>query len=140
MSNDREPMSKEQCELVKLKSALGADYYSIYANKGGDRQGNRIAWLVIACADFQLNLILRPEELDKLPEVKNARWVDRTSLRIGIVHESPAFWSMDENGLSILLGHDDEAWSVSFALPAATLDQMIAVLEPLRPLLVGPHL
>lgn len=116
-------------------SLLGLSDYSICANKGGDNDGNRVASLNVGAPDYHLVLEIRSDDLDKLPKVRGANWDERTTLKIGTVHLSPAFWSMKDDELSILVGHDDESWSIAFTLPSSLLDTMIQELEPLRPFL-----
>ncbi len=117
---------------ANLETIRGADYYTVYANQGGDGEGNRIAWLAIASPDYHVTFMIWPDDLDKILKVRDARWEDRTTIRIGMVHLSPSFWSMEESGLSILAGHDDEAWSLALTLPAPMLGRIITALEPLR--------
>jgi hypothetical protein len=118
-------------------SLAGLPEYSIYANEGGDEHGNLFAWLNIGGPNYHLIIQIGPDDLDKLPKAWDARWDDRTTQKIGVVHTSPAFWSVRGDELSILIGHDDESWAIAFSLPATTLGMMIEKLKPLRQYLQG---
>jgi hypothetical protein len=36
----------------------------------------------------------------------------------------PAWWSVDRDSLTVLVGEDDEAWDVAFSVPVAILSDL----------------
>ena len=93
------------------------------------------AWLDEATRGFgikiqagacELNLWLTAEEMQMLPDGRNARWESRSSFRIGRSAGSPAWWSCDEGHLSMLVGEDDECWDFGVTLPVAVVGDILA--------------
>jgi hypothetical protein len=75
---------------------------------------------------FELNVLIRLDELDALERVSSADWDRRGSLQIGRCGSAPVFWSSDTESLSILVGHDDESWDFGVTLPRRTLEAILS--------------
>ena len=79
-------------------------------------------------------LHIPPEHVALLPQVTSRAW-DDGSLRIGDSAGVSAFWSVnskeDNDTVWILIGHDDETWDIALAVPAATVDEILAQIAAL---------
>ena len=76
--------------------------------------------LTISCDYFwELNISIEEKVLrDVIQNIKNANWDTRGSIQAGKCLESDVFWSYQSNDMiSILIGQDDEAWTIGFLLP-----------------------
>lgn len=77
---------------------------------------------------------IAPEDVSRLSEVTTRSWED-DALRIGDCAGASVFWSVngeDKGMLIISIGPDDESSDITFAVPAATIDEIlekIAVLD-----------
>ena len=85
--------------------------------------------------DTWLALIhIAPEDVAKLGEVTSRSW-DDGALRIGDSAGASAFWSVngedDNDTVVILIGDDDETWDISFAVPAATIAEIVDAIAAL---------
>ena len=76
---------------------------------------------------------IAPEEAGRLSEVTSRSW-DDGALRIGDSAGASAFWSTnadDKDTVVILIGDDDETWDISFAIPAATIAEIVQAIGAL---------
>jgi hypothetical protein len=97
---------------------------SVTANPYGDGKGNWLYFLKIQTRAFELNVRVRPDEVEKFERVRRTPWV-KGSVRIGESAGSPAFWCVGgegEESVSILVGSDDECWDLAVSLPPDTID------------------
>lgn len=80
----------------------------------------------ISMPQFEISVWIPQEEVSNLEQVRTTVW-DKGSLRIGKSAGEAAWWSADlqEQTLSIVIGHDDETWDVGATLPLATLDLIL---------------
>jgi hypothetical protein len=95
-------------------------------------EGEKRLYAVSLSTDTWLALIhIPPEDAARLSEVTSRSW-DEGSLRIGESAGASVFWSVngedDKDTVVLLVGHDDETWDISFAVPAATIDEIIAAI------------
>ena len=111
--------------------------HSIYANPTTSKAGLRCAALNVMTDHYGVIIVLTAEEVERLQQREPGEWADRQSLRLGRCHESGVFWGAAGEVLSILIGQDDESWSVSFMLPLSALEQMRQALKALSPWLAG---
>ncbi|HEU0126303.1 hypothetical protein [Flavobacterium sp.] len=56
-------------------------------------------------------------DVNLLEKVREARWVDRTSIQFGSCLGKPTWWSLEEQGIVILVGSDTELWEVCVTIP-----------------------
>jgi len=97
---------------------------SVTVNPYTDGEGNRLYSLKIQTEAFELNVRIRPDEVEKFERVRSSPWV-KGSVRIGESAGSPAFWSVgdeDDDSVSILIGSDDDCWDLGVSLPPDTID------------------
>ncbi len=114
--------------------------YSIFANPTTNKAGLRCAALNVMSEYYGVAIVLTAEEVEQLLQKDPGVWADRQSLRLGRCHESGVFWSAEGEGLSILIGHDDESWSVCLMLPFTVLEEIRQALKGLTPWLAGRSL
>ena len=97
---------------------------SVTVNPYSDGKGLALYSLKLQTDAFELNVRIRPDEVEKFEQVRNMPWV-KGSVRIGECAGSPAFWCVGEDGddsVSILVGTDDECWDFAVSLPPDTTD------------------
>lgn len=97
--------------------------------------GDKRFYAVSLSTDTWMALIhIAPDEVGRLTEVASRTW-DDGSLRIGESAGSSVFWSIDAEGdtdtVGILIGHDDETWDISFAVPVATIAEIVDAIKAL---------
>jgi hypothetical protein len=83
----------------------------------------------IQLKDSEVNIWVKPEEMDLFSQVQAASWDDRRSIRIGSCFDAPVYWCSDSGTVSILIGHDDETWDVCFTLPQSIIHDIEAELR-----------
>ena len=79
----------------------------------------------IACEYYEFSILIPKDELLKIPEVINANWNERTSLKLGKCLGSPTWWSFEDERLSILVGIDDECWQFGIIIPNPYVKDLI---------------
>lgn len=67
-------------------------------------------FLTIQTSMCERNVWMTREDLQMLPSVREARWDNRSSIKIGTSAGAPVFWSCDDQALAVLVGTDDETW------------------------------
>ncbi len=105
---------------------------SIDASEAFNNNGTPIALLTIVTDSFHAVFKIQIDEIDLFSGVLEAAWEDRKSLQIGHCSGSSAFWCSNANEINILIGHDDESWSICFTLPHSALSQISDALDSLR--------
>lgn len=96
-------------------------------------EGDKRFYAVSLSTDAWLAVIhIAPEDVGKLHEVTARSW-DDGALQIGDSAGASVFWSSagedTTDTVVILIGHDDETWDISFAVPAATIDGILEAIE-----------
>ena len=94
-------------------------------------EGEKRLYAVSLSTHTWLALIhIAPEDVARLNDVTSRSW-DDGSLAIGESAGASVFWSVngdDKNTVVLLVGHDDETWDISFAIPAATIGEILAAI------------
>lgn len=75
----------------------------------------------------ELNVWFKANELRKLSALKQAQWETRTSIQAGTAAGASVFWSSDRDGVSVLVGNDDEAWDFGVFLPAEIVETIVSM-------------
>ena len=133
-----EDLSEHEQQLVF--EGRGETIVSVDAERGFDNNGAPIACLAIATGMYHATFEIREEEIDLFLGASEADWNRRDSRTIGRCLGSKVFWCSDATSISVLIGHDDESWSICFTLPPPTLKKISDVLAPLRSwLLTTPY-
>lgn len=94
-----------------------------------DEQSDREHLLKISSANWELNILLSKDELSKIPDVVNARWENRNCLRLGDCLGASTWWSLEEHGLSILVGFDEESWQFGVTMPHSVLQNLFSEID-----------
>lgn len=92
-------------------------------------ENNREYLLKISSDFYELNILLTKDELLKIPDVVNAHWKDRTCLKLGDFLGASTWWSLEEDGLSILVGKDDECWQFGVTIPQVFLNDLFKEID-----------
>ena len=104
------------------------DRVSVSASEG--RIEEEVAAVVTLSGDqWELNVWLNAAEIKELPNARDARWDNRTSLTLGRSSGIPVHWSCEGGALAVLVGHDDEAWQFCAMLPEEQLDEICLAAE-----------
>src|SRR5690242_12199356 len=98
--------------------------FSFCLNNAFDEQNKYEYMLKISSDNWELNILLTKNELLKIPEVVNARWSERTCLKLGDCLGAPTWWSFEDEGLSILVGFDEECWEFGVIMPRSVLEAL----------------
>ena len=91
-------------------------------------EGEKRFYAVSLSTDNWLALIhIAPEDVGLLNDVPSRSW-DDGALRIGDSAGASVFWANngdeDKETVVIMIGHDDETWDITFAIPAATIPEI----------------
>lgn len=87
-------------------------------------KNNREYVLIISSDSWELLILLSKDELLKIPDVVNARWDDRTCLKLGDCLDFSTWWSLQDERLLILVGHDPESWQFAVTIPSSFLEDL----------------
>lgn len=79
---------------------------------------------------MEINVWIPIADTSKLQHVRRTPWVNG-ALRIGVSASSPAFWCVDDDMLSILVGPDDQTWDIAVSFPVNTIDKILDEIEKL---------
>ena len=85
--------------------------------------------LKISSDSWEINILLSKVELLEIPNVINAHWNDRKSLKLGDCLGSPTWWSLDNKNLSIVVGADDEVWDFGITMSEACLEDLFSEID-----------
>ncbi|MFI6758799.1 hypothetical protein ACIBF5_06590 [Micromonospora sp. NPDC050417] len=84
---------------------------------------------------WELNFEAPIECLLRLRNVRAADWVARRSIATGNAAGVPVFWAASGSGSDeavILIGADDEAWSIALTVSATVADEIVRTVEAER--------
>jgi hypothetical protein len=76
-------------------------------------------------ASWELNVLLSPEDVERLRDIRRANWDERRSIPAGSSAGAAVFWASEADAVSILIGHDDETWDVAVTVPVETVDRLV---------------
>jgi hypothetical protein len=119
-----------------IKSAI-PDPLITSVGPGGGSGEPRSAALKVGCAFYEFNIWFSSDEVTQLLENDPGDWNERGSMKCGHCAGASVFWCRSEEDLSILIGPDDEAWSVAFTLSDSCLSDVRAELRQIAPWLAG---
>jgi len=86
---------------------------------------------------YGLNVSLTQGEAEELRGNASGVRTSRGSLQLGRCAGSTVFWCVEGESLPLLIGQDEEVWSVAFVLPPPALAQIRQALKGLLPWLAG---
>ena len=109
---------------IAIGSADVGNYPVTVIRSAPDDSGATDIQVKIQSSKRELNLYVTPTELLSVPEVRAARWNDRSSHRLGAVGKMPAWWCVDGDEMDVLIGEDDETWEIVLRMPTSVLDQI----------------
>ena len=110
---------------------------SVCANPWTDESGVRCAMVKVQTEHYELNVSLTRGEAEELRGNASGVRTSRGSLRLGRCAGSTVFWCVEGESLTLLIGPDEEVWSVAFVLPPPALVQIRQALKGLSPWLAG---
>jgi hypothetical protein len=100
------------------------DTAHVTLNASKTASGREVLQIKFGSQFGELNVYASPADRAALSSIREARWNARASVRLGSVFGLPAWWSVEDGELTILVGSDDETWDVAFTLPASVLDEL----------------
>ena len=77
--------------------------------------------LAVVGEDFYLVMELPESDVTELRQLGDRSWLERQSLRAGTCLGHSVFWSTDGDAVSLLVGTDDESWTLSVTLTRPVL-------------------
>jgi hypothetical protein len=75
--------------------------------------------------EWEVNVHASAAELAQLRGVRAANWNERRSIRAGESAGAAVFWSANGDAVTVLIGHDDEAWDVAVTVPQAVVEEIV---------------
>jgi hypothetical protein len=121
-----------QLQAVYLLLGAMDPLHSVSIDAGIDADGAACFFIKLQGPHSELNVAVPASELDKLRDVLNAHWLNRGSLRVGKCLGTPAFWSYQDERLSVLIGADDETWEVGYFAPESAVSELVGEIERVR--------
>lgn len=88
--------------------------------------------LAVVGEDFYLVMELPESDVTELRQRGDQPWLERQSLRAGTCLGHSGFWSTDGDAVSLLVGTDDESWTLSVTLTRPVLLAALTWDEPPR--------
>jgi hypothetical protein len=76
-------------------------------------------------AEWELNVRATKDEFRQLAVIRDADWVSRRSISVGVVAGAPAYWSSDGRSATVVVGHDDETWDLALTMPVEVVDEVV---------------
>lgn len=84
----------------------------------------RIA-LKLQTDECEVNVYASADDLLRLRDIRTARWGERQSIQAGESAGAHVYWASVGTHAALMIGHDDETWDVSVALPFALVDEIV---------------
>jgi hypothetical protein len=75
--------------------------------------------------EWELNIQATKDELRQLTAIRDADWVSRRSICVGVVAGSAAYWSSDGRTATVVVGHDDETRDLALTMPVEVVDEVV---------------
>ena len=114
---------------AKRKMNPGGDDIDVSADFADDEGRRVIALKIQSGSGFEINIKIDEGDVSKLREIPNTDWDSRETLLIGESLGESVFWCVDDERISILIGHDDETWEIGFWIPFSMLDELVSECE-----------
>jgi hypothetical protein len=100
------------------------------AQRARDKRNRPVYLLTLFTPDYHVMIWIPIRQACKLEHVRNARWVDRRSIRLGTSAGKPVFWSCEKRKITLLIGgNDDEAWDIALVMPVTCLSGILRAIE-----------
>jgi hypothetical protein len=74
---------------------------------------------------WEVNVRASIGDFMKLAEIRSADWTQRRRIAAGESAGAPVFWASVDDHAALMIGHDDESWDVSVALPHEVVDEIV---------------
>jgi hypothetical protein len=74
---------------------------------------------------WEVNVRASIGDFMRLAEIRSADWRLRRSIAVGESAGAPVFWTSVDDHSALMIGHDDESWDVSVALPYEVVDEIV---------------
>lgn len=74
---------------------------------------------------LEVNVRASGGDLMRLTEIHSADWSQRRSIAAGESAGAPVFWSRVDDHAALMIGHDDETWDISVAVPLDLVDKIV---------------
>jgi len=91
-------------------------------------QNEAVVLLKVTTNDLEVNMWLRADEVPTVRRVASTSWLDG-ALKIGQSANALVYWSVDDDTLTLLVGHDDQTWDIAVSLPASALPAIISEIK-----------
>ena len=74
---------------------------------------------------WEVNVRASIGDFMRLAEIRSADWTQRRSIAAGASAGALVFWASVDDHAVLMIGHDDESWDVSLALPYDLVDEIV---------------
>lgn len=92
-----------------------------------------VVYVKIQTSFWELNFAAHLSELDRLRRIRDLVRPGGRALQLGDVAGVPVYWSMSEDNVSALVGHDDITWDIGLVMPFEVIDRLIVEAESFLP-------
>ncbi|MFG2090916.1 MULTISPECIES: hypothetical protein [unclassified Spirillospora] len=93
-----------------------------------DVDADPVPLLIVQTETWEVHIWAPLADLSRLSGIREARWDERRSLKVGVCAGSPVFWSLSEDGqATMLIGRDDETWDAALMIPLTVVDEIVAL-------------
>jgi hypothetical protein len=93
---------------------------------------DRVA-VILRGPSWEFQFRVQPQELCRLRDIRDADWSARRALHLGTVFGVPIHWCINDDLVSVLVGHDDETWQIGIFMPVEVADRLAAMGADLLP-------
>ena len=74
---------------------------------------------------WEINVRASVGDFMRLTEIPSADWSERRSIAAGESAGAAVFWASVDDHAALMIGHDDETWDLSVALPLRLVDEIV---------------
>src|SRR5690242_12532940 len=79
----------------------------------------------VADHDWEINVRAEASAFLALGDIRKADWNARRSIQAGRSAGADVFWSSDGDGVTIMIGVDDESWDLAVTVPVGVVDELV---------------
>jgi hypothetical protein len=80
---------------------------------------------------FEVNVWARIDDVLRLQAIREADSTERGTIRAGECAGGFAFWGIDGQAVTLLVGSDDEAWDFAVTMPLTAVDEVVRLVVDL---------
>jgi hypothetical protein len=99
---------------------------TVVLDRAFDRARREVVLVKLSAQAWEFNFWATAEELAGLGSIREADWLARRCLHIGVSAGAPVHWAADGETVTIMVGGDSETWDIALTVPVAIVDTIVA--------------